>query len=178
MRHVTALGMRSMALGVFAMVHAFVGFARGDNSVIAFGVIATVVGILHFVSAAASPGAHRPFFQAAGAVGVGVGLVSVGAGVVIGPVLFPWVLGVFGIVTGAAELLAAGRSPTIPRNDHRILGGVTVILGLASLLEAGIPDWLSGTLVAWAAIGAVVAGTASVQWRDELLAANNEGGSS
>lgn len=175
MKQVTILGARSIVLGVFAMVHAFLGFSRGDNSIIAFGVIAGVLGVLHVLSVSTTTGAHRPFFLLAGVVALGIAGVSIIGGVVIGPALFSWVLGVFGVVTGAAEMLGSGKSPDIPRNDHLVLGGVTVVLGLASLVEAGVPDWLSGTLVAWAAIGSVVAGTASVQWRDQMSARKDEG---
>jgi hypothetical protein len=172
MNHVTVLAVRSMLLAVFAMAHAFIPFTREDASIVSFGVLAVALAVLFSVSSRVTPGPHTPFVVAM-AVGSGaVGIVAIVGGVVFGPGLLPWTIVVFGVVTGAGELAAAVTTRRIPRSDHLVLGGASLMLALVSLVALDDATWLSGTMVAWAAIGAVLAGTASVQWKDQIRAAS------
>lgn len=172
--HATILGTRSLVMGVFAMAHAFWPLTRGDNSVYAFATVAIVIGVLHGAITTHLDGLARTVWAAAGAVSVLVALVALGSGLFGGFVTLPVIVAIFGVITGALEMLGATRAHTIPRNDHLVLGGLTLMVGLASLVGPGGSDWLSGTLVAWASMTAVFAGTASVQWKDHAERRNTE----
>ena len=168
MNHSRVLGARSIVLAIFAMVHAFVPFARNDNSLAAWAVVTAVLAVIFFVTARVTPGPHRAFFTIMAVVSVAVAAVAVWGFVAGVAGLLVWTIVVFGVVTGFSEIGAALRSTAIPRNDHLLLGGAAIMLALASLVGPSDSTWLSGTLVAWAAIGAVLAGTASVQWKDQM----------
>ena len=168
MNHVRVLAARSIVLAAFAMVHGFVPFARGEASLMSFGVLAVCLGVIFAVSSRATPGAHRPFV---GAMALSSGLVGVAAIVgasILGAHLLPWLILVFGVLTGVSEIAAGARSTNLPRTDHLALGGASLMLALVSLVGLGDATWYSGTLVAWAAIGAVLSGTASLQWKDHI----------
>lgn len=168
MNHVRVLAVRATLLAIFAMLHAFVPFARNDATIVSFGVFVVAFAVLLFVSSRVTPGPHTPFVVVM-AVGSGaLGLVAIVGGVFLGPNLLPWVIVVFGLLTGGGELAAGSTSHAIPRNDHMALGGASLMLALVSLVGPGDATWLSGTMVAWAAIGAVIAGIASVQWKDHV----------
>ena len=170
MNHVRVLGVRSIVLATFAMTHAFWPLARYDNSIFAWGALALALACVFAVSARVTPGPHRGFtVMMAGASGL-VGVVAIGGGIVVGPELLAWTIVVFGVVTGVSEIGAARIGHDIPRMDHTLLGGASLMLALASLIAPLDPTWLSGTMVAWAAIGAVLAGTASVGWKDQIRA--------
>jgi hypothetical protein len=81
---------------------------------------------------------------------------------------------VFGVLMGLAEIGAALRSNEIPRGDHLVLGGASLMLALASLVRPLDQTWLSGTIIGWAAIGAVLTGIASVNWKDQIRAKRQE----
>lgn len=173
--HATILGTRSLVMGVFAMAHAFWPLTRGDNSVYTFATIAIVIGVLHGATATRLDGLARTVWLAAGAVSVLIAVAALWSGLFEGFVTLPVIVAIFGVFTGALEMLGATRARTIPRNDHLVLGGLTLIVGLASLVGPGGSDWLSGTLVAWASMTAVLAGTASVQWKEQAGHRNTEG---
>ena len=170
MNHVRVLGLRSMVLATFAMTHAFWPLARYDNSIVAWGVLALVLAAVFAVSARVTPGPHRAFTIALAMVSGLVGLVAIVGGLAVGPELLVWTIVVFGVAAGVSEIAAARVGQAIPRMDHSLLGGASLMLALASLIAPLDPTWLSGTMVAWAAIGAVIAGTASVGWRDQIRA--------
>ena len=170
MNHVKVLGVRSMVLATFAMAHAFWPLARYDNSIFAWGTLTLVLAAVIAVSARVTPGPHRAFTVAMAVASGLVGMVALIGGVVIGPDLLVWTIVVFGVTTGVSEIGAARIGQDIPRMDHTLLGGASLMLALASLIAPLDPTWLSGVMVAWAAIGAVIAGTASVGWKDQIRA--------
>lgn len=170
MNHVKILGVRSIVLATFAMTHAFWPLARYDNSIFAWGALTLVLGVIFAVSARVTPGPHRRFTVAMAAVSGLVGAVAIVGGIVVGPELLAWTIVVFGVVTGVSEIGAARIGHALPRMDHTLLGGASLMLALASLIAPLDATWLSGTMVAWAAIGAVLAGTASVGWKDQIVA--------
>jgi hypothetical protein len=167
--HVRILGVRSIVLATFAMTHAFWPLVRYDNSIIAWGILTLVLAALFVVSARVTPGPHRAFTAVMAAVSGLVGVVAIGGGILVGPQLLVWTVVAFGAGTGISEIGAARRGHLIPRNDHMLLGGASLMLALASLIRPLDSIWLSGVMVAWAAIGAVLAGTASVSWKDQVL---------
>ena len=174
MSHATLLGARSLVMAVFAMVHAFWPLTRGDNSVYAFATVAIVIGVLHFATARMVEGAARTLWTAACAVSIvmaGVALVS-GIGGAFLPL--PVIVAIFGVVSGGLEMSGATRSQNVPRNDYLVLSGLTLMVGLASLVGPDESGWLSGTMVAWAAMTAVFSGTASVQSKDEAARRDGE----
>lgn len=174
MNHVKILGARSMLLAGFAMVHAFLPFSRENSSIVAWGILALLLAVLFALSARVTPGPHR-VFVAICAAGAGlVGVFAIGGGLLVGPKLLAWTLVVFGVVTGISEMAAGLRSRVIPRNDHLLLGGASLMLGLASLVMPTDSTWLSGVLVAWAGVSAVLSGTASIQWKDDIGKAGAE----
>ena len=175
MHHVRMLGVRSMVLAFFAMIHAFAPFARYDNTLAAWAVMAVVLAVVFFVTARVTPGAHRGFFTIMALTSLAIAGVALWGFFTTVAGLLVWTIVVFGVVTGFSEIGAALRSREIPRNDHVALGGASILLALASLIGPNDYIWLSGTLVAWAAIGAVLAGTASIQWRDQIRARDQEG---
>jgi hypothetical protein len=168
--HVRVLGVRSMVLATFAMTHAFWPVARYDNSILAWGALTLVLAVVFAVSARVTPGPHTAFTLVMAVVSGLVGVVAIIGGMVLGPQLLAWTIVVFGVVTGVSEIASARIGQAIPRMDHTLLGGASLMLALASLIRPLDPTWLSGTMVAWAAIGAVIAGTASVGWKDQMLA--------
>jgi hypothetical protein len=168
--HVKILGVRSILLATFAMTHAFWPLARYDNSILAWGVLTLFLAVVFAVSARVTPGPHQPFTVLMSAVSGVVGVVSLVGGLLVGPELLAWTMAVFGVLVGVSEVGAARAGQAIPRNDHMLFGGASFMLALASLIGPLDPTWLSGVMVAWAAIGAVVAGTASVGWKDQVLA--------
>lgn len=171
----TLLGIRSLVMGTFAMVHAFWPLTRGDNSVVTFGVVAALLAILDAGTSRVVQGVSRVAFTTAAVFAGAVAVWAVVGGVVVGPaVLVPAVV-TFGVVVGALEGIGAWTSSGLPRVDHLVLAGLSLILGLASLVGPNEPAWLSGTLVAWASMTAVFAGTASVQWKDQAAGRNGEG---
>ena len=170
MNHVKILGVRSIVLATFAMTHAFWPLARYDNSIFSWGVLTLALAVVFAVSARVTPGPHRGFTVMMAVVSGLVGVVAIGGGIVVGPELLAWTIVVFGVVTGVSEIGAARIGHDIPRMDHTLLGGASLMLALASLIGPLDPMWLSGTMVAWAAIGAVLAGTASVGWKDQIRA--------
>ena len=170
MNHVRVLGVRSIVLATFAMTHAFWPLARYDNSIFSWGTLTLVLAVVVAVSARVTPGPHRGFTVMMAAVSGLVGTVAIVGGIVVGPELLVWTIVVFGAVTGVSEIGAARIGHAIPRMDHTLLGGASLMLTLASLIAPLDPTWLSGTMVAWAAIGAVLAGTASVGWKDQMVA--------
>lgn len=170
MNHVTILGVRSIVLATFAMTHAFWPVARYDNSIFAWGALTLMLAFLFAVSARVTPGPHRAFTVVMAVVAGLVGLAAVGGGIVVGPKLLAWTIVVFGVVVGVSEIGAARVGDAIPRMDHTLLGGASLMLALASLVAPLDHIWLSGVMVAWAAIGAVITGTASVGWKDQMLA--------
>ena len=169
MNHVRVLGVRSIVLATFAMTHAFWPLARYDNSIFAWGALTLMLAVVFAVSARVTPGPHRGFTVMMAAVSGLVGVVAIVGGIIVGPELLPWTIVVFGVVTGVSEVGAARIGREIPRMDHTLLGGASLMLALASLIAPLDPTWLSGTMVAWAAIGAVLAGTASVGWKDQMV---------
>jgi hypothetical protein len=169
-KHVTILGVRSMVLATFAMTHAFWPLARYDNSIVAWGVLTLVLAVVFAVSVRVTPGPHRAFTLVMSVVSGLVGVVAIVGGIIVGPELLAWTIVVFGVVTGVSEIGAARIGQAIPRMDHTLLGGASLMLALASLITPLDPTWLSGTMVAWAAVGAVIAGTAAVGWKDQMLA--------
>jgi hypothetical protein len=168
--HVRVLGFRSIVLATFAMTHAFWPLARYDNSIFAWGVLTLILAGVFVVSALVTPGPHRAFTIVTAVVSALVGVVAIVGGMVMGPQLLVWTIVVFGVVTGVSEIVAARMGKAIPRMDHTLLGGASLMLALASLIGPGDSTWLSGVMVAWAAIGAVIAGTASVGWKDQMSA--------
>jgi len=168
--HVKILGVRSMVLATFAMTHAFWPLARYDNSIFAWGGLTVVFALLFAVSARVTPGPHRGFTWMMAIISSLVGVVAIVGGIVVGSELLAWTIVVFGVVTGISEIAAARVGRAIPRMDHTLLGGASLMLALASLIGPLDPMWLSGVMVAWAAIGAVLAGTASIGWKDQMLA--------
>jgi len=172
--HVTILGVRSIVLATFAMTHAFWPLARYDNSIFAWGVLAAILAVVYAVSARVTPGPHRAFTIMMAAGSGLVGVAAIGGGSVWGPELLVWTIVVFGVVTGVSEIGAARIGQAIPRMDHTLLGGASLMLALASLIEPRDPTWLSGVMVAWAALGAVIAGTASVGWKDQMVASGTK----
>ena len=170
MNHVKILGVRSIVLATFAMTHAFWPLARYDNSIFAWGVLTLVLAVIFIVSARVTPGPHRGFTFMMAVVSGLVGVVAIVGGIVVGPELLAWTIVVFGVVTGVSEIAAARIGHSLPRMDHTLLGGASLMLALASLIAPLDSTWLSGTMVAWAAIGAVLAGTASVGWKDQTMA--------
>lgn len=170
MNHVKILGVRSIVLATFAMTHAFWPLARYDNSIFAWGLLTLVAAVVFAVSVRVTPGPHRAFTMVMAVVSGLVGAVAIVGGIVVGPELLAWTIVVFGVVTGVSEIAAARVGDQIPRMDHTLLGGASLMLALASLIGPLDPMWLSGTMVAWAAIGAVLAGTASVGWKDQIRA--------
>ncbi len=171
MNHVKILGARSIVLAIFAMTHAFWPLARDDNSIFSWGVLALVLAAVFGASHRVTPGPHRPFIAMMTAVSAVVGVVAIAGGIVAGPGVLAWTVVVFGVLVGVSEMGAARTGQGIPRHDHMLLGGASLMLALASLIGPLDPTWLSGTMVAWAAIGAVLAGTASVGWKDQILSA-------
>jgi hypothetical protein len=97
-----------------------------------------------------------------------VGVAAIVGASILGAHLLPWLILVFGVLTGVSEIAAGARSTNLPRTDHLALGGASLMLALVSLVGLGDATWYSGTLVAWAAIGAVLSGTASLQWKDHI----------
>jgi uncharacterized membrane protein HdeD (DUF308 family) len=174
MSHATILGTRSLVMGVFAMVHAFWPLTRGDNSVYAFAAVAIVIGVLHCATARVVEGSARTVWAAVCVVTIAVAFVALGSGIGGGLLPLPVIVAIFGVVLGALEMLGATRSQSVPRSDYLVLGGLTLMVGLASLVGPDEPGWLSGTLVAWASMTAVFAGTASVQWKDQAERRNTE----
>ena len=170
MNHAKILGMRSLVLATFAMTHAFWPLARYDNSIFAWGIVTLVLAVIFAVSVRSTPGPHRAFTVVMAVASGLIGVVAIAGGVTVGPQLLPWLVVVFGVVTGLSEIGAARVGHEIPRMDHTLLGGASLMLVLASLIAPLDPTWLSGTMVAWAAIGAVLAGTASVGWKDQIRA--------
>ena len=170
MNHVKVLGVRSIVLATFAMTHAFWPLARNDNSIFAWGALTLALAVVWGVSARVTPGPQRLFTVVLALVSGLVGVVAIGGGIVVGREPLVWTIVVFGVVTGVAEIAAARIGHAIPRMDHTLLGGASLMLALASLIGPFDPVWLSGTMVAWAAIGAVIAGTASVSWKDQMRA--------
>lgn len=169
MNHVGILGVRSMVLATFAMTHAFWPLARYDNSIFAWGALTLVLAVVFGVSARITPGPHRGFTVVMALVSGLVGVVAIAGGILVGAELLAWTIVVFGVVTGVSEIGAARVGQAIPRTDHTLLGGASLMFALASLIAPFEATWLSGTMVAWAAIGAVLAGTASVGWKDKML---------
>ena len=168
MNHVKILGVRSMILAAFAMIHAFVAVARYDNSIYAWGVVTLALAAVFAISARVTPGPHTvPTRVMAAASGL-VGVVALIGGGVVGPQFLVWTIVAFGVVVGISELVAARQGDALPRSDHMLLGGASLMLALASLIGPLDSTWLSGVMVAWAAIGAVLAGTASIQWKDQI----------
>jgi hypothetical protein len=166
--HVKILGVRSMVLATFAMTHAFWPAARYDNSILAWGTLLLVLAAVFALSARVSPGPHAPFIAMMAVVSALVGAVAIVGGLIVGSQLLAWAIVIFGVLTGISEVAASRRGHDIPRHDHLILGGATLMLAFASLIAPLDSAWLSGTMVAWAAIGAVLAGTASVGWKDRM----------
>ena len=157
-----------MILAAFAMIHAFVGVARYDNSIFAWGILTLVLAAVFATSARVTPGPHVALtLVMAGSSGL-IGAAAVVGGIVVGPELLVWTIVVFGVVVGISELVAARQGDALPRSDHMLLGGASLMLALASLIGPLDSTWLSGVMVAWAAIGAVLAGTASIQWKDQI----------
>jgi hypothetical protein len=157
-----------MILAAFAMIHAFVGVARYDNSIFSWGILILVLAGVFAVSARVTPGPHAaPMLVMAVTSGL-IGAAALIGGSVVGPQLLVWTIVAFGVVGGISELVAARQGDAIPRGDHMLLGGASLMLALASLIGPFDSTWLSGVMVAWAAIGAVLAGTASIQWKDQI----------
>ena len=157
-----------MILAAFAMIHAFVDGARGDNSIFAWSILTLSLAGLFATSARVTPGPHVPLTVVmAGSSGL-IGVTAVVGGVVVGPEFLVWTIVAFGVVVGISELLSGRQGDVIPRSDHMLLGGASLMLALASLIGPLDSTWLSGVMVAWAAIGAVLAGTASIQWKDQI----------
>jgi hypothetical protein len=168
--HVKILGVRSIVLATFAMTHAFWPLARDDNSIFAWGLLTVILAAIFAVSVRVTPGPHRAFTTVMAVVTGLVGAVALIGGIVVGPELLVWTIVVFGVVTGISEIGAARVGNQIPGMDHTLLGGASLMLALASLIGPLETTWLSGVMVAWAAIGAVIAGTASVGWKDQIRA--------
>jgi hypothetical protein len=169
--HAAILGIRSIVLATFAMTHAFWPLARYHNSLAAWGVLTLVLAAVFALSWRVTPGPHRPFTLVMAVVSGLVGVAAFVGGVMVGPQLLVWMIVVFGVAMGVSEIGAARSGPDIPRTDHFLLGGASLMLALASLIAPLDSTWLSGVMVAWAAIGAVIAGTASVGWKDQMLSA-------
>jgi hypothetical protein len=172
--HVTILGIRSIVFATFAMTHAFWPLARDDNSIFTWGALTLILALLFALSARVTPGPHRAFTVVMALVSGLVGGLAIVGGMVVGPELLAWTIVVFGVVTGVSEIGAARVGDAIPRMDHTLLGGASLMLALASLVAPLDHTWLSGVMVAWAAIGAVLAGTASVGWKDQMLASSSK----
>lgn len=168
MNHVTVLGARSILLASFAMIHAFVDYARADNSLYSWGVVTLGLAALFAVSVRVTPGPHQTATVVMAVASGLVGVVAIGAAILATPQLLVWTIVAFGVVVGASEIVASRQGENIPANDHLLLGGASLMLALASLIEPLDATWLSGVMVGWAAIGAVLAGTASVQWKDQI----------
>jgi hypothetical protein len=174
MNHVKILGVRSIVLAAFVMTLGVISTVNAGLTIVLFGGMAAVMSAVYGVSARVTPGPHQPFVVMMAVISAAVAAVAIVGGVLVGPHLLPWTLLVFGVLTGVAEIGAALRSEEIPRGDHLVLGGASLMLALASLVRPLDQTWLSGTIIGWAAIGAVLTGIASVNWKDQIRAKRQE----
>jgi hypothetical protein len=173
--HVRILGVRSMLLAAFVMTLGVVSNVNSHLTIVIFGGAAAGLAAVFAVSARVTPGPHRPFVAMMAVISGGVSAVAIVGGVLVGPALLPWTILVFGVLIGLSEIGAALRSNEIPRGDHLLLGGASLMLALASVVKPLDATWLSGTIIGWAGIGAVLAGIASVNWKDHISAKRQEG---
>lgn len=168
---------RSMALAVFASVMVFTPPLRVPATVVfAWGIALLLVGIATLVGAGAAENlASRRFSHLQAGAGLVVGTVSIGAGFWLGSGVLPWSILVYAVVAGGSELAMALSTRLPQRSDHAVLGGATVLLGLASLVVPQDPTWMLGIAIVWATVCAVVAGTASVSLKDAVAESRERG---
>ena len=177
MSQVRAMAGRSMALAVFASVMVFTPpFRTPATVVLAWGIVLLLLGLATLVGVGAAENlASRRFARLQAGAGLVVGTLSIVAGFWLGPGVLPWSILVYAVVAGGSELAMAASTPRPQRSDHAVLGGATVLLGLASLVVPQDPTWLLGIVIVWATVCSVVAGTASVSLKDAVAESRERG---
>lgn len=156
----------SLVAGVFALVAAF---SRVESAVLGQQVwgaflIALAVGHTVYLWRARWPRGWWPWWLGHAGSALVIGTISL----VLAPRgaagLLLWSIAVWAVLAGASYFLHGVRvsRETAERSDWLLLGAITVLLGLATLVEPVDPVWLVGSAGAWAAIVAVLTGISAV----------------
>ena len=91
--------------------------------------------------------------------------------------LLLWTIAVWAFLAGASNLFLSFRrfDDHQTRRDWRVLGVITLLLSLATLVEPVDVLWLMGTAGAWAAIVAVFSAISAVHQASENMPAETRG---